>query len=251
MQMIAETEDTPAATAFRAQLVLLWSGPVVAAVLLAMFLAFPGFFPPMSPAMSAQQVAQFYDANRSWIRLSMVGFNLCGIMIVPFLVLIVGQIMRMSTQSHVFAYAYLAAVVSGATLFALSNIFFAVAAFRPDRSPEVIQALNDMAWLSFVAPIGMSVAQLAMLACAVYFDRGPDLVFPRWVAHLAVVTALAMLPSAAAAVFTTGPLAWDGLISFWLRNGAYAGFVVAMFFALREALYRQGVADGLIERTAR
>ena len=52
MQMIAEAEETPQATAFRAQLVLLWSGPVVAAVLLAMFVAFPGFFPPMSPTRS-------------------------------------------------------------------------------------------------------------------------------------------------------------------------------------------------------
>lgn len=250
MQMIAEVEETPQATAFRAQLVLLWSGPVVAAVLLAMFVAFPGFFPPMSPTMSAEQVARFYDEHRSWIRLSMVGFNLCGIMIVPFLVLIVAQMKRMSAQSQIFAYAYLAAVVSGATLFALSNIYFGVAAFRPNRSPEVIQALNDMAWLSFIAPVGMIVTQFAMLACAVYFDRGPDPVFPRWVAHLSVITALAMVPSVAATVFTTGPLAWDGLISFWIRNGAFAIFVVAMFFALRDALYRQGVAEGLIEGPA-
>lgn len=246
MQILAEAEETPQASAFRAQLVLLWSGPAVAAVLLALFVLFPGFFPPMSPTMSPEQVAQFYDDNRSWIRLSMVGFNLCGIMIVPFLVLIVGQMKRMSTQSHVFAYAYLAAVVSGATLFALSNIFFGVAAFRPDRSPEVLQALNDMAWLSFIAPIGMIVAQFAMLACAVYFDRGPVPVFPRWVGHLSVITALAMLPSAAATVYTTGPLAWDGLISFWIRNGAFAVFVFAMFFALKDALYRQGVDEGLL-----
>ncbi|CAJ1503702.1 hypothetical protein MU0083_003251 [[Mycobacterium] kokjensenii] len=251
MQLLAEVEDSSQATAFRAQLVLLWSGPAIGAVLLAMFLAFPGFFPPMSPTMSADQVAQFYDEHRSWIRLSMVGFNLCGIMIVPFLLLVVAQMKRMTGQSHVFAYAYLACMVSGATLFALSNIYFGVAAFRPSRSPEVIQALNDMAWLSFIAPVGMIVGQFAMLACAVYFDRGPDPVFPRWVAHLSVATALAMLPSVAATVFTTGPLAWDGFISFWVRNGAFAIFVFAMFFALRDALYRQGVAEGLIEESAR
>lgn len=246
MQIIAEVDQTPQASAFRAQLVLLWSGPAVGLVLLALFVAFPGFFPPMSPTMPAEQVAQFYDQHRALIRLSMVGFNLCGIMIVPFLVLIVGQMKRMSTQSHVFAYGYLAAVVSGATLFALSNIFFGVAAFRSDRSPEVIEALNDLAWMSFIAPVGMIVGQFAMLACAVYADRGPDPVFPRWVAHLSVVTALAMLPSVMATVFKTGPLAWDGLVSFWVRNGAFAVFVFAMFFALRDALYRQGVAEGVL-----
>lgn len=245
MQLLAEAEDSPAATEFRAQLVLLWSGPVVAAVLVGLFFAFPGFFPPMSPTMSPQQVAQFYDEHRAWIRLSMVGFNLCGIMIVPFLVLIVAQMKRMSTQSHAFAYAYLAAVVSGATLFALSNIFFGVAAFRPSRSAEVIQALNDLAWFTFTAPVGMIVAQFAMLACAVYFDRGPHPVFPRWVGHLAVLTAAAMLPSVCATVSTSSPLAWDGFISFWVRNGAFASFVFVMFFVLRNTLYRRAIDEGI------
>jgi hypothetical protein len=247
MQVIAEVEDTPEATEFRAQLVLLWSGPVIAVVLLALFVAFPGFFPPMSPSWSADRVAQFYDEHRAWIRLSMVGFNLCGIMIVPFLVLILAQMKRMATQSHVFAYSYLAAVVSGATLFALSNIFFAVAAFRPSRDPELVMALNDLAWFVFIAPVGMLVAQFALLAMAVYFDRGPNPIFPRWVAHFSVFTAVAMAPSAFSTVFMTGPLAWDGFISFWVRNGAFALFVLVMFFVLRKALYRQGVAEGLAQ----
>lgn len=245
MQILAEVEDSPEASGLRAQWVLLWSGPAVAIVLVALFVTFPGFFPPMSPAMSAAQVAQFYDAHRAWIRLSMIGFNLCGIMIIPFLVLIVGQMKRMSTQSHVFAYVYLASVVCGATLFALSNILFAVAAFRPNANPVIVQALNDMAWFVFIAPIGMLVTQFAMLALAVYFDRGSNPVFPRWVGHFAVATALAMAPSACATVFMTGPLAWNGVISFWVRNGAFALFVFVMFFVLRTALYRQAVDQGL------
>lgn len=246
MQILAEVEDTPKATEFRAQLVLLWSGPAIAVVLLALFLAFPGFFPPMSPSWSAEQVAAFYDEHRAWIRLSMVGFNLCGIMIIPFLVLIVAQMKRMA-QSHVFAYAYLAAVASGGTLFALSNIFFAVAAFRPSRDPDIVMALNDLAWFVFIAPVGMLVAQFATLALAVYFDKGPNPIFPRWVGHFAVFTAVAMAPSAFSTVFTEGPLAWDGFISFWVRNGAFALFVIVMFFVLRKALYRQGVDEGVAQ----
>lgn len=247
MQLIAEVEDSPKASEFRAQYVVLWSGPAIAVVLIALFLAFPGFLPPMSPTMTATQVAQFYDQHRPWIQLSMVGFNLCGIMIVPFLVLIVAQMKRMATQSHVFAYGYLAAVVSGATLFALSNVYFAAAAFRHGRDPNAIMVLNDLAWLSFIAPIGMLVAQFTMLALAVYFDRGPKAVFPRWVGHFSVLTALLMAPSALSAVFTTGPLAWDGFISFWVRNGAFALFVAVMFFVLRNSLYRQGIDEGIAE----
>ncbi|WP_067679813.1 hypothetical protein [Nocardia miyunensis] len=239
MQVLLEDENRSAATNLRAQEVILWSTPAVAAVLLVLFAAFPGFFPPMSPNMTAAQVAGFYRDHTAMIRFSMVGFNLCGILIVPFFVLILARMQRMRGQSHIFAFSYLSAVVAGATLFALSDILFAVAAFRTDRSADLIQLLNDLAWIFFIAPIGMLVAQFVLLALAIYFDDDRDPVFPRWVAHYSLVTAVVMAPSAGAAVFRDGPLAWNGLVSFWLRNIAFAVFVVVMFFVLRSSYRRE------------
>ena len=248
MQILAEAEDLPKTANIKTQLISLWTAPVFGVILLIAFLAFPGFFPPMSPDMTADQVAKFYADNAAMIRFSMITFNLCGIMLVPMFMVIVVQMKRMATQSHVFAYCFLTAAVSGATLFALADIFYLVAAFRPDRNPELVQLLNDMAWMIFIAPVGMVVAQLLLLALAIYFDNGPNLVFPRWVGHYAVATALAMAPAAGAAVFRTGALAWDGAVSFWLRNGAFALFVVVMFFVLRAALHRQAVEEGVTAR---
>ena len=34
-------------------------------------------------------------------------------------------------------------------------------------------------------------------------------------------------------------------MSFWLRNGAFALFVVVMFFVLRDVLHRQAVEEGV------
>jgi len=248
MQILAESEDLPKTANIKTQLISLWTAPVFGVILLIAFLAFPGFFPPMSPDMTAEQVAKFYADNAAMVRFSMITFNLCGIMLVPMFMVIVVQMKRMATQSHVFAYCFLTAAVSGATLFALADIFYLVAAFRPDRNPELVQLLNDMAWMIFIAPVGMVVAQLLLLALAIYFDIGPNPVFPRWVGHYAVATALAMAPAAGAAVFRTGALAWDGVVSFWLRNGAFAVFVVVMFFVLRAALHRQAIEEGVTAR---
>src|SRR6478609_5274023 len=104
-------ELSPAASNMRAQQVILWSSPVVAGILLVLFVAFPGFLPPMSPNLPASEVATFYSEHRGQVLFSMVGFNLCGILIVPFQVLIMAQMMRMKTQSHIFAFSYLTAVV--------------------------------------------------------------------------------------------------------------------------------------------
>src|SRR6476469_6842597 len=101
---------------------------------------------------------------------TMITFNICGIMLLPLFMVIVVQMKRMTTQSHVFAYCYLTAAVSGATVFALANIFYLVAAFRPERNPELTMLLNDMAWITFIAPVGMIVGQNLLLGLAVYFD---------------------------------------------------------------------------------
>jgi hypothetical protein len=246
MQILEQAQDLPKAGNIKAQWVSLWTGPAVGVVLLAAALVFPGFWPPMSPVMNPEQVASFYADHTAWIRLSQVTFNLCGIMIVPLLMVIVVQMKRMKGQSHVFAYCFLTAVISGATIFALSNVFFLVAAFRPERDPALVQLLNDLAWIVFIAPVGMVVSQFVLLALAVYSDDRNDPVFPRWVGHFSLVIAAAMVPAAGAAVFQTGPLAWDGLWSFWVRNGAYVAFVIIMFFVLRRAVYRQAVDDGVV-----
>jgi hypothetical protein len=245
MQILAEAEDLPKTANIKTQLISLWTAPVFGVVLLIAFLAFPGFFPPMPPDMTAEQVAKFYSDHTAMIRFSMVTFNLCGIMLLPIFMVIVVQMKRMATQSHVFAYCYLTAAVTGATLFALADIFYLVAAFRPDRRPELVMLLNDMAWMIFIAPVGAAVAMNLLLGLAIYFDDGPNPVFPRWVGHYSVATAVAMAPAVGAAVFITGPLAWNGVISFWLRNGAFTLFVIVMFFVLRKVLHRQAIDEGV------
>jgi hypothetical protein len=246
MQILAEAEDLPKSANIKTQLISLWTAPVFGVILLIAFLAFPGFFPPMSPDMAADQVAKFYTDNAAMIRFSMITFNLCAIMLLPMFMVIVVQMKRMATQSHVFAYCFLTATVSGATIFALADILYLVAAFRPDRNPELVQLLNDMAWMIFIAPVGMVVAQLLLLGLAIYFDNGPNPVFARWVGHYAIATALVMAPAAGAAIFRTGPLAWDGAVSFWLRNSAFALFIVVMFFVLRAALHRQALDERVV-----
>src|SRR5205814_1633443 len=105
--------------------------------------------------------------------------------------------------------------------------------------PALIQLLNDLAWIIFTAPVGMLVAQCLALALAVYLDAGAQPVFPRWVAHLNVAAAVALVPSACGAVVTNGPLAWDGIVSFWWKLGSLSAYLVVMFFVVKGALRRQ------------
>jgi hypothetical protein len=226
-----------------AQTLSLWFTPVVGVAFLVAFLAFPGFRPPMSPNMPADQVARFFRDHATSIRLSMIMYDLFGVMLVPFFMLIVVQMKRMATPSQVFAYCYLSTVATGATLFAIADLFWLVAAFRPGRSPELVQLLNDMAWIVFTAPVGMLIAGNVCLGLAIYLDRHPEPIFPRWVGHFNMVVAVLLAPAACAAVVRSGPLAWNGFVSFWLKIGTFTAFVVVMFLVLRVAIKRQALEE--------
>jgi hypothetical protein len=230
----------------RTQLLCLWTVPFFGCALVIASLVFPGFFPPMSPQMSAQEVADFYQQHIPEIRFSMVVFNLFGVMLAPFFAVTAVQMMRMATPSKVLGIAYMTATASGATVFALADIFFLLAAFRPERDPNLIMLLNDLAWIVLVAPVGMIFVQNLCLALAVYLDARDRPVMPRWVAGFSLVIAAAIAPAAGAAVTTTGPFAWDGVLAFWLRFGALAVFIAVMFVVLRRAINDQ-VADETAE----
>src|SRR5262245_6401110 len=86
------------------EVLVLWTLPVVGVIWLSAFLLFPGFVQPMSPTMSAEEVAAFYrdPGNLPRIRYSMILFNWFAVGFVPILALIVLQIRRMAHRTPIF-----------------------------------------------------------------------------------------------------------------------------------------------------
>ncbi|MES2490155.1 MAG: hypothetical protein V4607_10210 [Pseudomonadota bacterium] len=223
------------------EIILFWALPFLILTWIVIFFLFPGFSPPMSPTMSAEQVAAFYrdPANLPRIRYSMIMFNWFGVGIVTFLVLIVMQIKRMAHRTSMLAYCYLGCSTGGPVLFFLADLFWLIAAFRPERDPQLTQMFNDLAWISFTGQVGFMVAQCVFLALAIFLDRQAEPIFQRWVAHFNLLIAAAIAPAAFVATSLTGPLAWDGLISFWIRNSALALWLIVMAIMVGKNIYKQ------------
>ena len=163
--------------------------------------------------------------------LSIFGLFLHADFVVKFvmLVLIAMQIRRMAHRTPIFTYAMLGCVAGGPTLFLVANIFWLLAAFRPERSPELTQMFNDLAWITFTSQVPFLIAQSVLLALAIYFDDPHRPVLPRWVAYFNLVVAAALVPAAFVALTLSGPVAWDGVLSFWLKNIAIAASLAKLF----------------------
>ncbi len=226
------------------EIILFWALPFLVLTWIVIFFLFPGFSPPMSPTLSAEQVAAFYrdPENLPRIRYSMIMFNWFGVGIVTFLTLIVMQIKRMAHRTSILAYCYLGCSTGGPVLFFLADLFWLIAAFRPERDPQLTQLFNDLAWISFTGQVGFIVAQCVFLALAILLDRQAEPIFQRWVAHFNLLVAAAIAPAAFVATTLTGPLAWDGLVSFWIRNGAMALWLVVMTIMVGRNIHKQRVA---------
>jgi len=229
------------------ELILLWTLPALGIIWISAFFLFPGFIQPMSPTMSAEEVAAFYrdPANLSRIRYSMILFNWFCVGLVPILTLIVMQIRRMAHRTPILSYCMLGCATGGPTLFLIANLFWLLAAFRPERDPELIQMFNDLAWVTFTSQVPYLIAQSVILALAIYLDRQSRPVFKPWVAHFNLLVAAALAPAAFIGLALGGPMAWDGLFPFWVKNIAIALWIIVMGIVLGQAIQRQRVEEGV------
>jgi len=98
---------------------------------------------------------------------------------------------------------------------------WALAAFRPERDPQITQLMNDMGWIIFFWDIGFFQLQAAAVMIAIFVYKGPDPVWPRWLAYLFAITIVGVFPAYAAISVKTGILAYNGLVTYWFQVIAF------------------------------
>jgi hypothetical protein len=72
----------------------------------------------------------------------------------------------------------------------------------------------------------------------ILLDKRPRPYLPAWMAWLCFLTAASFLPLVAMPFFTTGPLAWHGLINYWVALGLFFAVVYGMTWCLLRAIRR-------------
>ena len=223
--------------------IIYWTWVPLLAIWIASFVLFPGFIPPVSPRATAAEVVEFYRQDLSRVRYSMILFNWFGVAVIPILLLIAERMRAMAHRTPVLRFCVIGVAGGAPIVFLTATVFWLVAAFRPDRSPELTLLTNDLAWITFTCGVPFLVALFLFIALAVAWDDQQQPVFPRWIAWFNVAIAVLTVPAAFAGLSKSGVLAWDGLISFWVKNVALAVWIVVMAWALRSAMEHDGFVE--------
>jgi hypothetical protein len=192
--------------------VLLFFGALLAA----------GFLPPMSPSLPASAVAAFYQEHTAGIRAGAGLMLISSMFYALYSAVISGQMQRIPGVHQTVLNAQLAAGAFACLTFLVPAMLFAVTAFRPERSPDSTQLLNDMSWIILVIPWPPFMAQYFSFAFAILSDARTKPLFPRWLGYVNIWAPLSFVPAVLLPFFKSGPFAWNGIIVFWLGAAIFS-----------------------------
>jgi hypothetical protein len=126
----------------------------------------------------------------------------------------------------------------------LPFLIMSATAYRPQRAPEITQGMNDIAWFVLVMDFVPFCVQYLAIAIAVFADRSPEPVFPRWVAYLNLWVVVLFIPTGVITFFKTGPLTYGGILGFCIPLAVFAVWLIAMPYAVCRHLQREGRVRG-------
>ncbi len=234
------------------QIVAAWCGFGTMAV---MFLGLwpAGFLPlPPSPGLSAAEIAAVYRNNTMGIRFGgILTVGASGLFLMYSAQ--VSATLRRQVEAGVtpiWSTVQLAAGTATSFLFLVPGMFWTIAAFHPERPPEVTQALSDVGFLFFLMPFFPAAIQDLAIGLAILGDRSKTPAFPRWVGWLNLWVFFLFLPAGLAGTFKRGPFAWDGLFVWWIPLGIFSIWCTAMTRYLVKAINREAAEHAGTQRAA-
>lgn len=207
------------------------------------FVFFAHVVPPPSPNENAEQIAEFYRQHTGGIRFGLMLTLIASPLYASWSAALAAQMKRIRSVPPVLADLQL--LLGGLTVlvFMIPALLLEIAAFRLERSPEVIQALNDIPWMMFIGMGATAILQPFVVGVVVLAGTGTGsdagvtpAVFPRWVGYFNIWTAVLFLPGPLCVFFKTGPLAWDGLFTWWIPFVLFAAWMVIMIVMVDRAI---------------
>ncbi len=225
-------------------LLLVWSGPVCIVTVLLGWMVLAGFLPPPSPSLSPTETVAVWQDHTN---LKRIGLILCvwgGTLYVTFSVAVMLALRVGESGRRILSTAQAALGIFGTVFFTLNFFILSMVPFRLDTDPQSIQPLHDLGFAMTFSPVPPFTFQYLLIALAILQDRSPRPAFPRWVGYVNIFCGLLLVPPCLILLFHSGPLAWNGLFSFWIPVAEFSAWFFVMFWAMRRLVVGDPVAAG-------
>lgn len=222
----------------RLWLACIWAWPVCIITFGLSFVVVAGFLPPPLESASAADIAAFYEANRTSIRAGLIGALFASSLLLPFFAVVSAEMRKIEGRNPLLAPIQFGGAIILTAFFQIICIFWLLASFRPEISPEIIRAFNDYGWLVWTMLIPTYVLQFLCMGVAGFMDARDNPIWPRWSAYLNIWVALIGCGGVLAVYMKTGPFSWNGIVGIWLPVAFFAiGMSVNAWLLWRRAKF--------------
>lgn len=230
----------------RAQLICVWCGPVMLAAIAVGLVVLAGFVPGPHPRANAHQIASQYVHNLTGIRAGLCVFMAGIALIGPWGAALLSQTNRARLGTPVFTHTQVVCVAVTMMIGVASCIAWGTAALRAGSvSPDTVRTLNDLGWIFFIFDWSPLAVWYMAVGLAIFFDPSDAPAFPRWAGWLSVWTAVLSIPGGFTIFFTSGPLAFNGLLALWVPLSVFGIWIVVMTVLAIQAINREAASARL------
>ena len=188
--------------------------------------------PPVSPNLSGPELATYFAIHHHAILFGNSMTALVAVLWIPWTAQLSVVMWRIEGASPVLTIIQLMGGVLTAWVLMFCPAIWAVAAFRPDLDPNATRMLNDLGFILFNVTYAVTSVQAIAAGLVGLADNSAHPVFPRWVSGWAIFAGISFIPLTAMPFFKTGPLAWNGIISFWCLFGTYFIWTASMGYCM-------------------
>ncbi len=208
-----------------------------------LYAIFWGYFghniPPASPALSPAALAAFYAGHREAILFGETMAAFVGILYGTWSAQMALVMWRIEGANPVLTISAFIGGVLTTWVVIFCPALWAAAAYRADIDPNTLRTLNDCAFILFNITYVGTTAQAVLVGIVGLLDKGERKVFPAWVSWWAILAGVSFLPITALPFHTSGPVAWNGIVTFWVGFATYFVWMLTMGWCMgAEASYR-------------
>lgn len=192
----------------------------VSGILCSLFFAFgficSGFIPPTKPWWTAEQTVHFFKEHKHRIEGGSALLVVSGMFYLPLTAAISAQMRRIPNLHYAISITQLSSGAAGIFTFIMPGIILAVANFDLDRPAAITKAIVELFWICALMPWPTFMVQNFAFAFAVLIDSRPKPLFPKYIATVNIISPILFVPASAMHCTKTGPVAWNGALTFWV-----------------------------------
>jgi hypothetical protein len=181
-----------------------------------------------------------FRADHAQIRVGMIISSFAAGLLGPWVAAVAVYLKRIEGGQSPLTYLQLGFGMLLVLEFIFPMMIWETATFRIGRSDQLIQTLNDMAWIPFEAVTATSIIEAVAIGVAILRDHRGRSVFPRWVGYVNFWVAAGLAGGSLNVLVKNGPLAWPGILAWWIPLVAFAVWMTTMAFFMVRGSARGG-----------